>query len=50
MESFPGDDEQLDAARMNEELEKLIMQAPEQYMWSLRLFQTRPNGEPNPYG
>ncbi len=47
---FPGDDETRDAVRMRQELEKLILLAPEQYMWSLRLFQTRPDGEPNPYG
>ena len=49
LEAFPGEDEVEDAARMNRELEGLIRLAPEQYMWSLRIFQTRPNGEPNPY-
>jgi len=34
---------------MNLELEKLIRLAPDQYMWSLRLFQTRPDGSPPPY-
>ena len=35
--------------RMNQCLEQLIMRAPSQYMWSLRLFQTRPMGAPSPY-
>ena len=49
LENFPSDDSVADAARMNVELEKLIRQAPEQYMWSMRLFQTRPDGSPPPY-
>lgn len=49
LENFPGDDVVADAARMNQELEKLIRQAPEQYMWSMRIFQTRPDGSPPPY-
>jgi KDO2-lipid IV(A) lauroyltransferase len=47
--AFPGEDEVADAARMNRELERLVRLAPEQYMWSLRIFQTRPEGEHNPY-
>ncbi len=47
--NFPGDDELADMQRMNHILEQLIRKAPTQYMWSLRLFQTRPNGAPSPY-
>lgn len=49
LEAFPSEDETKDAARMNRELEELIRLAPDQYMWSLRIFQTRPEGEHNPY-
>ncbi len=47
---YPTGDEVEDARRMNEALEMMIRLAPDQYMWSLRLFQTRPDGEANPYG
>lgn len=49
LEGFPSGDQQADAARMNLELEKMIRLAPEQYMWSLRIFQSRPDGSPPPY-
>lgn len=49
LENFPTGDEMQDAARMNREIEALIRRAPEQYMWSFRLFQTRPEGEASPY-
>lgn len=49
LENFPTDDEVADAARMNRELEKLIALAPSQYMWSMRIFQSRPDGSPPPY-
>ena len=49
MQGFPGEDEETDALRQNAEVERMIRRAPEQYMWSFRLFQTRPNGEENPY-
>ncbi len=47
--NFPGDDELADMQRMNQIIERLILKAPTQYMWSLRLFQTRPNGASSPY-
>ncbi|HEX7044908.1 MAG TPA: lysophospholipid acyltransferase family protein [Burkholderiales bacterium] len=47
--SFPTGDPAADAARMNEALERGIRHMPEQYMWTLRLFQTRPHGAPSPY-
>ncbi|MEJ2508562.1 MAG: lysophospholipid acyltransferase family protein [Gammaproteobacteria bacterium] len=50
LEGFPVGDDRADTARMNRELEALIRACPDQYMWSLRLFQTRPDGEPSPYG
>lgn len=49
LENFPSGDLRADATRMNQEIEKLIALAPEQYMWTMRRFRTRPDGEPNPY-
>lgn len=49
LEGFPTGDAQRDAAAVNAALERLILEAPEQYLWSLRLFQTRPDGGPTPY-
>lgn len=49
LKDFPGNDEMENMKRMNHILEQLILKAPSQYMWSLRLFQTRPNGAPSPY-
>lgn len=47
---FPSGDPVADAARMNAVLEAGIRPAPEQYMWTFRLFRTRPGGAPSPYG
>lgn len=46
---FPTDDRIGDAARMNQELERGIRAMPEQYMWTFKLFKTRPGGAPSPY-
>jgi lauroyl/myristoyl acyltransferase len=46
---FPSGDETADAARMNRALEEGIRLAPEQYLWTLKFFKTRPRGEPSPY-
>jgi lipid A biosynthesis lauroyl/palmitoleoyl acyltransferase len=49
LEDFPSGDAPADAARMNEVLEADIRRAPEQYMWTFKLFKTRPGGAPSPY-
>jgi lauroyl-KDO2-lipid IV(A) myristoyltransferase len=49
LDDFPVTDELENMKRMNQVIEQLILKAPEQYMWSLRLFQTRPDGAPPPY-
>ena len=41
---FPVSDPIENATRMNQSLEALIEVAPEEYMWTLRLFKTRPDG------
>lgn len=47
---FPSGDRVVDAARMNEAFERGIRAMPEQYMWTFKLFKTRPQGAPSPYG
>lgn len=49
LEGFPSGDDTADAARMNAELERMVRQAPDQYMWSFKIFRTRPGGEKGPY-
>lgn len=49
LENFPGGDPLADAARMNRELEIGVRAAPQQYLWTLKLFKTRPGGAPSPY-
>ena len=49
LENFPSNDKQKDANTINSGLEEIISRDLEQYMWSLRLFQTRPDGESYPY-
>jgi len=49
LSDFPTGDPQRDAARMNEEVEKLIALAPAQYLWTMRRFRTRPDGGRNAY-
>ncbi len=46
---FPSRDAILDTARMNRELEALVLQAPDQYYWVHKRFKTRPPGEPSYY-
>lgn len=47
---FPKGDALTDATVVNAAFEAAIRQAPEQYLWTLRWFRTRPNGESSPYG
>jgi lauroyl/myristoyl acyltransferase len=49
LENFPTGDRLADAARMNAVLEEGIRLAPEQYMWTFKLFKTRPDNAPSPY-
>lgn len=49
LKNFPSDDLLADAKRMNEEVEKWVLEMPEQYMWTYRRFKTRPNNEPSLY-
>jgi lauroyl/myristoyl acyltransferase len=49
LRDFPGGDLLADITRMNAMLEGLIRRDPTQYLWSFKLFKTRPEGEPDVY-
>ena len=49
LEGFPGDDEHADTRRLNQILERAVLECPEQYLWIHRRFKTRPPGEPGVY-
>lgn len=44
-----GDDPEKDAAAICEAMEELIRQAPAQYLWTFRWFQSRPDSGESPY-
>lgn len=45
LENYPSGDAIQDATTMNQSLEALISEHPEQYMWFLKWFNTRPEGD-----
>jgi len=47
---FPGDSEEADCLRINQWIEQVVRQCPEQYLWAHRRFKTRPEGAPKLYG
>ena len=49
LENFPQGDELTDTQTMNSVIEKLVTLHPEQYLWTYRMFKTRPDGEGYPY-
>lgn len=46
---FPSDDLILDTMKINQQIERMINECDEQYMWLHRRFKTRPDGEPSVY-
>ncbi len=46
---FPTDSEYINARRMNAVFENMIRVAPEQYLWTLRWFKSRPDNGKSPY-
>lgn len=49
LENYPSKDAVTDASNMNQALEALISEKPEQYMWFMKWYFTRPEGEPKVY-
>lgn len=49
LESFPVGSQTENAARMNRAIEDGVRSMPEQYLWTFKLFKTRPAGERSPY-
>lgn len=45
IEGLPSGSDEADSASMNKAIELTIEQCPAQYLWTLRYFQTRPEGE-----
>jgi len=45
LKNFPSGDTQKDALTINQTLEHLIMQNPEQYLWAHKRYKNRPEGE-----
>jgi lauroyl-KDO2-lipid IV(A) myristoyltransferase len=46
---FPSGDPPQDALRMNQLIEELVNRDPAQYLWTAKIFRTRPPGEPRFY-
>ena len=50
LENFPHGERLQDATRMNAVIEEGLRHMPEQYLWTFKLFKTRPGRAPSPYG
>jgi KDO2-lipid IV(A) lauroyltransferase len=50
IEAFPGRDAVVDTARVNAVIERMVREAPSQYLWLHKRFKTRPPGEAAVYG
>lgn len=49
LKDFPTGDDYEDTLVMNKSLEEIIRLCPSQYFWIMKLFKTRPDGEPKLY-
>ncbi|HEX6834788.1 MAG TPA: lipid A biosynthesis lauroyl acyltransferase, partial [Rudaea sp.] len=49
LSGFPGPDVSEDTARINALVERMVREAPEQYLWIHKRFKTRPPGTPAVY-
>ena len=45
LEDFPAGDDVVDSTTMNKAVEQTVLECPDQYLWTFRYFQTRPEGE-----
>lgn len=49
LSNFPSGDNYHDLVKVNQLIEQLVREHPEQYLWTHRRFKTRPEGEPSFY-
>ena len=49
LENFPSEKLVNDTIRVNQEIERLILIKPDQYLWAHRRFKNRPEGEDKLY-
>lgn len=49
LEDFPGESETADCLRINQWIEEVLRECPEQYLWAHRRFKSRPPGAPKLY-
>ena len=49
LENYPSGNVEIDAKALNAALEELIKQHPEQYIWQMKWYRTRPEGKPSLY-
>ncbi len=49
LENFPSDDLYADTLRINQIIEAVVREHPEQYLWQYKRFKTRPSGEQKIY-
>ncbi|MCD8542365.1 MAG: hypothetical protein LRY69_02705 [Gammaproteobacteria bacterium] len=49
VENYPSESILDDVGRINDHMERLIREHPEQYLWQYRRFKTRPVGEADVY-
>jgi KDO2-lipid IV(A) lauroyltransferase len=49
LDNFPTGDNTQDALRMNRLIEDMVKRNPAQYLWTAKIFRTRPPGEPGFY-
>ncbi|KIU49018.1 MULTISPECIES: lipid A biosynthesis lauroyl acyltransferase [Pseudomonas] len=49
LQDFPGESEEADCLRINQWIESVLRECPEQYLWAHRRFKSRPPGAPKLY-
>ena len=49
LENFPSQDVEADTARVNQAIEQMVREAPDQYLWIHRRFKRQPGGRSNYY-
>jgi len=49
LSDFPGESDEVDCLRINQFVERAVLECPAQYLWTHRRFKSRPPGEPKLY-